>query len=116
MNKTAAILTALLLAFLGAQEAQAKEDITTDILIVCGTESGWAAAIQAARMGVKLITIVHDGEWLGGQYTEQALACVDENMGGAEHGVRPLPCRVRSLKSLYGTVLGAREWWSGLTP
>jgi hypothetical protein len=30
---------------------------------------------------VKSITIVHDGKWLGGQYTEQALACVDENKG-----------------------------------
>jgi len=55
--------------------------ITTDLLIVGGTESGWAAAIQAARLGVKSITIVHDGEWLGGQFTEQALACVDENKG-----------------------------------
>ena len=36
--------------------------------------SGWAAAIQAARNGVKSITLVHDGKWFGGQYTEQALA------------------------------------------
>ncbi len=27
------------------------------------------------------ITIVHDGEWLGGQFTEQSLVCVDENKG-----------------------------------
>lgn len=53
----------------------------TDLLVVGATESGWAAAIQAARQGVKSITIVHDGEWYGGQYTEQALACVDENKG-----------------------------------
>ncbi len=53
----------------------------TDLLIVGATESGWAAAIQAARLGVKRITIVHDGEWFGGQFTEQALACVDENKG-----------------------------------
>lgn len=57
------------------------ETITTDLLIVGGTESGWAAAIQAARQGAKSVTIVHDGDWLGGQYTEQALACVDENKG-----------------------------------
>ena len=55
--------------------------LQADLLIVGGTESGWAAAIQAARMGVKQIVIVHDGKWLGGQYTEQALACVDENKG-----------------------------------
>ena len=57
-----------------------------DLLIVGGTESGWAAAIQAARSGVKSIKIVHDGRWLGGQYTEQALACVDENKGVGKVG------------------------------
>ena len=62
-----------------AHAAHTRHD--TDLLIVGGTESGWAAAIQAARMGVRSITIVHDGRWLGGQYTEQALACVDENKG-----------------------------------
>ncbi len=60
--------------------------IATDLLIVGGTESGWAAAIQAARTGVKSITLVHDGEWLGGQYTEQSLACVDENKGMGKVG------------------------------
>ncbi len=64
--------------------APASADVrkfNTDLLIVGGTESGWAAAIQAARLGVPSITIVHDGQWLGGQFTEQALACVDENKG-----------------------------------
>lgn len=60
--------------------------IQTDLLVVGGTESGWAAAIQAARLGIKSITIVHDGEWLGGQFTEQALACVDENKGVGKVG------------------------------
>lgn len=64
----------------------APREITTDLLIVGGTESGWAAAIQAARMGVRDIVIVHDGEWLGGQFTEQALACVDENKGMDKKG------------------------------
>tara|TARA_R110002096_G_scaffold4501_42_gene21348 strand:- start:12727 stop:15405 length:2679 start_codon:yes stop_codon:yes gene_type:complete len=57
------------------------ETVNPDILVVGATESGWAAAIQAARLGVDSILIVHDGEWFGGQYTEQALACVDENKG-----------------------------------
>ena len=56
-------------------------ELSTDLLIVGATESGWAAAIQAARMGTKSIAIVHDGKWVGGQFTEQALACVDENKG-----------------------------------
>ena len=62
-------------------QAISIREVQTDLLIVGGTESGWAAAIQAARLGVESITIVHDGQWLGGQYTEQALACVDEDKG-----------------------------------
>lgn len=68
-----------------AAERQVRT-IDTDLLIVGGTESGWAAAMQAARLGVESITIVHDGHWLGGQFTEQALACVDENKGVGEVG------------------------------
>jgi hypothetical protein len=79
------LLTALLLFTPNAR----SEEISTDILIVGGTESGWAAAIQAARMGVKSTTIVHDGEWLGGQYTEQGLACVDESKGNGLVGWGP---------------------------
>lgn len=65
------------------------ETLHTDLLIVGGTESGWAAAIQAARMGCKSITVVHDGPWLGGQYTEQGLVCVDESKGTGEIGWGP---------------------------
>lgn len=78
-------MKSILLVFLLTGLA-AAESIQTDLLIVGGTESGWAAAIQAARMGVKSITIVHDGEWLGGQYTEQGLVCVDENKGVGKVG------------------------------
>ncbi|WP_299465158.1 FAD-dependent oxidoreductase [uncultured Gimesia sp.] len=75
------------LSFLSNNLVQAeKPEQKTDLLIVGGTESGWAAAIQAARSGVKSITLVLDGKWLGGQYTEQALACVDENKGPGKVG------------------------------
>lgn len=61
--------------------ATSLEHVSARLLVVGGTESGWAAAVQAARMGLSDIVIVHDGHWLGGQFTEQALACVDENKG-----------------------------------
>lgn len=80
-------------ALLAAPVARAAdcdgEAIDADLLIVGATESGWAAAIQAARMGVRDIVIVHDGVWFGGQYTEQALACVDENKGIGDVGWAP---------------------------
>ncbi len=82
------VLTGICLALPNAH-AENIETIETDLLIVGGTESGWAAAIQAARMGVESITIVHDGPWLGGQYTEQALVCVDENKGVGKVGWGP---------------------------
>ncbi|MCA9137033.1 MAG: FAD-dependent oxidoreductase [Planctomycetales bacterium] len=72
--------------FSGLSGAGAAEVVDADLLIVGGTESGWAAAIQAARSGVAKIVLVHDGRWLGGQYTEQALACVDENKGVGKVG------------------------------
>lgn len=80
------ILRLIIFAFVfpAAQGEVARVD--TELLIVGATESGWAAAIQAARMGVKSITIVHDGEWYGGQFTEQALACVDEDKGPGKVG------------------------------
>lgn len=59
----------------------AVQQIECNLLIAGATESGWAAAIQAARLGIDKIVIVHDGKWFGGQFTEQALACVDENKG-----------------------------------
>lgn len=77
------------LTFLLCTTFAAAEPIQTDLLIVGGTESGWAAAIQAARMDVKSITVVHDGPWLGGQYTEQGLVCVDENKGVGKVGWGP---------------------------
>ena len=82
------LLAAGLLLLPSAAPARAAdvEKQETDLLIVGGTESGWAAAIQAARMGVGSITLVLDGQWLGGQYTEQALACVDENKGVGKVG------------------------------
>ncbi|QDU59272.1 FAD dependent oxidoreductase [Planctomycetes bacterium Pan216] len=64
--------------------AASQPEVSTDLLVVGGTESGWAAAIQAARMGVPSITLVNDIEWLGGQFTAEALVAVDENRSLSE--------------------------------
>ncbi|MBK8094740.1 MAG: FAD-dependent oxidoreductase [Verrucomicrobiaceae bacterium] len=52
--------------------------IETDLLIVGGDESGCAAAVQAARLGVKRIVLVNDIDWLGGQFCTQGIGPVDE--------------------------------------
>ncbi|MEM9016197.1 MAG: FAD-dependent oxidoreductase, partial [Verrucomicrobiota bacterium] len=83
------VLAAFLPLFLWTQPPTllaSHEAREVDLLVVGATESGWAAAIQAVRSGVRKIAIVHDGEWFGGQFTEQALACVDENKGVGKVG------------------------------
>ncbi|QDU96782.1 FAD-dependent oxidoreductase [Lignipirellula cremea] len=66
----------------GAPPGDATQE--ADLLIVGATESGWAAAIQAARMGVPRIVLVNDYQWLGGQFTLQALVAIDENRSEEE--------------------------------
>jgi tRNA U34 5-carboxymethylaminomethyl modifying enzyme MnmG/GidA len=44
-----------------------------DLLIVGGDESGCAAAVQAARLGVDRIVLVNDIDWLGGQFCTQGI-------------------------------------------
>ena len=73
------ILRILWLVFLGAMARDCSaETIETDLLIVGGNESGCAAAIQAARLGVKRIVLVNDIDWLGGQFSAEGVGCLDE--------------------------------------
>jgi len=78
----------MLLAFVGlaaaaavAAQADEAEHREVDLLIVGGTESGCAAAVQAARMGVGSILLVNDIDWLGGQFSAEGLGAIDENRG-----------------------------------
>lgn len=54
------------------------ETIEADLLIVGGSESACAAAIQASRLGVKKIVLVNDIDWLGGQFSAEGVGCMDE--------------------------------------
>ncbi len=54
------------------------EDLETDLLIVGADESGCAAAVQAARLGVKRIILTNDHQWLGGQFCTQGIGPIDE--------------------------------------
>lgn len=84
--------SALLLVCGAGVSLLAEEVVQADLLIVGGTESGCAAAVQAARMGVPRIVIVNDIAWLGGQFTSEALASIDENTykTGVRHDL-PIP-------------------------
>lgn len=56
----------------------AAETLDADLLIVGGNESACAAALQAARLGVKKIVLVNDIQWLGGQFSAEGVGCLDE--------------------------------------
>jgi len=74
-----------------ATSVHAQVPIQADLLVVGGTESGCAAAVQAARMGVKRIVLVNDIEWLGGQFSAEALGAIDENRGHKYNDSVPIP-------------------------
>jgi len=68
----------ILLSLLLLPVAVSAEVLETDLLIVGGSESACAAAIQAARLGVKKIVLVNDIDWLGGQFSAEGVGCMDE--------------------------------------
>lgn len=61
-----------------APAVRADEIVDCDLLVVGGAEGGVAAAVQAARLGVKSIVLVNDIDWLGGQFTAEGLCAIDE--------------------------------------
>jgi hypothetical protein len=58
--------------------AAAAETVSADLLVVGGSESACAVAVQAARLGVKKIVLVNDIAWLGGQFSAEGVGCPDE--------------------------------------
>ncbi|WP_113638233.1 FAD-dependent oxidoreductase [Nubsella zeaxanthinifaciens] len=50
----------------------------TDVLIIGGGASGTTAAIQAAKMGVKVL-VIEETEWLGGMLTSAGVSAIDGN-------------------------------------
>ncbi|MGC1247984.1 MAG: FAD-dependent oxidoreductase, partial [Spirulinaceae cyanobacterium] len=53
-------------------------ELTTDILVVGGGTGGTAAAIQAARCGIKTV-LVSEFSWLGGMLTSAGVCAPDGN-------------------------------------
>lgn len=58
--------------------ADSPRTVAADLLVVGGTEAGVAATVIAARLGVKKIVMVNDIEWLGGQFSAEAVGAIDE--------------------------------------
>jgi FAD dependent oxidoreductase len=73
------LLTVVAVCLSGTRTVAAEKTLQADLLIVGGGESGCAAAVQAARMGVKRIVLVNDIDWLGGQFSAESVVAIDEN-------------------------------------
>ncbi len=56
----------------------AQQNIKTDVLIVGGGVGGTAAALQAARLGVKVV-LVESTTWLGGMISAAGVSATDGN-------------------------------------
>ena len=73
------MLKKLLLALLCVGYSYTYADtIKTDVLVIGGSASGTAAALQCSRSKVKTI-LVEPGPWLGGELTSGAMCIVDAN-------------------------------------
>jgi len=72
-------LLPLCLSFAGDCMAdQRATSVEADLLIVGGNESACAAAVQAARLGIRRIVLVNDVDWLGGQFSAEGVGPLDE--------------------------------------
>lgn len=58
--------------------ASAQNTIKTDVIIIGGGASGTMAAIQAARLGAKVV-IIEETVWLGGMLTSAGVSAIDGN-------------------------------------
>ncbi len=54
-------------------------DIDCDVLVVGGGTGGTAAALAAARHGCS-VCLIEESDWLGGQFTSQGVAALDEHV------------------------------------
>lgn len=71
------LLLAVLFTFQGLK-AQKMQQNQVQVMIVGGGASGATAAIQAARMGVKVL-VIEETEWLGGMLTSAGVSAIDGN-------------------------------------
>lgn len=79
-----------------------REKITTDILVVGGSTGGTAAAIQAARCGVKTV-LVTEFCWLGGMLTTAGVSAPDGNeLAAWQTGIWGEYCRSLQQKQAGG--------------
>ncbi|MGC8740146.1 MAG: FAD-dependent oxidoreductase [Candidatus Sumerlaeaceae bacterium] len=86
--------------------------IRTDVVIAGGGCGGTAAALQAARMGTRVV-LVEETPWLGGMITSAGVVAFDGNWGTLTCGIyREI---VREIEIYYGGPAKTGTGWVTLT-
>ncbi len=86
--------------------------IRTDVVIAGGGCGGTAAALQAARMGARVV-LVEETPWLGGMITSAGVVAFDGNWGTLTCGIyREI---VREIEIYYGGPAKTGTGWVTLT-
>lgn len=89
-----------------------KNIIRTDIVIAGGGCGGTAAALQAARMGARVV-LIEETPWLGGMITSAGVVAFDGNWGNLTCGIyREI---VREIEIYYGGPAKTGTGWVTLT-
>ncbi len=83
-----------------------------DVVVVGGGAGGCAAAIQAARLGMR-VAILEESDWIGGQMTGGAVSTMDD-VGRTRTGIyREFTERVRAHYASLGRSVSTCYWGPG---
>ncbi len=83
-----------------------------DVVVVGGGAGGCAAAIQAARLGMRVL-ILEESDWIGGQMTGGAVSTMDD-VGRTRTGIyREFTERVRARYAALGKSVSTCYWGPG---
>lgn len=105
MRRLACLAVFLLFAF----PAYAAESVSYDVVVAGAGTGGAAAAIQAARGGLR-VAVVERSDWVGGQATGAAVSTMDD-LGGTRTGVYgEFIERVRAHYARLGTATNICLW------
>ena len=91
-------------AVIRVDEYNAANDIACDVLVIGAGTGGVAAALAAARAGCS-VCLVEETDWLGGQFTSQGVAALDEHPHIETFGGTASYYRLRrALRDHYRTI------------
>lgn len=90
--------------------ASAQTTKTYDLIIAGAGTGGVSAAIQAARMGVR-VALLEESDWIGGQATAAAVSTMDEFYTNLNSGIyNEFWHRVKAYYAAQGKSIGTCYW------